>query len=152
MQTVFLLCWLTRVLVAKGDGEVFQQCIRNTPNPGLLRCVGEQTLSSLQNWDKMDNITVANGFVMMRNENNPRQRTFSEFFTEDPMDFRYEEFSAADLALSAATNIDKSKFHPYMYTHQGYVGERRYTCGSTIIAVGFQCNSSRIVSASRSVQ
>lgn len=91
LQTFFLLCWLTKVLVAKADGEVFNQCIRNSPNPGLLRCVGEQTLSSLHNWDKMDNITVANGFMMMRNENNARQRTFSDIFTDDPMDFRYDQ-------------------------------------------------------------
>lgn len=78
-------------MMAKGDTEVFNQCIRNSPNPGFLRCIGQQTLSSLHSFDKMDNITVANGFLMMKNDD-PMQRTFSDFFTDDPMDFRLIEF------------------------------------------------------------
>lgn len=79
--------WTCKLLLAKASNEVFNQCIRNTPNPGIVRCIGQQTLSSLQMLDKMDNYTIVSGFELIRPANG-QQRTFSEFFVEDPSDFR----------------------------------------------------------------
>lgn len=87
LNAFLLLCWLTKSIFVRAETEIFNQCIRSSPNPGILKCVGQQTLSSLVNLDKMDNFTVTNGFVMIKNEH-ASQRSFSELFTEDPTDFR----------------------------------------------------------------
>lgn len=84
-----LLCWLANVSFVKCETEVFNQCIRTSPNPSLLRCIGQQTLSSLHNLNKMDNVTLSTGFTMIRHDDPLQQRSFPEFFTDDPLDFRY---------------------------------------------------------------
>lgn len=82
--------WTCKFLLVKSSSsnEVFNQCIRNTPSPSIMRCIGQQTLSSLQMLDKMDNYTLVNGFELIR-PTNGQQRTFSDFFVEDPTDFRF---------------------------------------------------------------
>lgn len=46
-------------------------------------------MSSLQALDKLDNYTLANGLEMVRPFNSGHQRTFTDFFVEDPTDFRW---------------------------------------------------------------
>lgn len=86
---IVLFVWITKLMLAKANNEVFNQCIRSTPNPGIVRCIGQQTISSLQTLDKMDNYTLVSGLEMIRPTNGgQQQRTFSDFFVEDPTDFR----------------------------------------------------------------
>lgn len=85
---IVLLVWISRVLLAKASNEVFNQCIRTTPNPGIMRCIGQQTISSLHTLDKLDNYTLVSGLEMIRPANGGQQRTITDFFVEDPTDFR----------------------------------------------------------------
>lgn len=85
---IVLLVWISRVLLAKASNEVFNQCIRSTPNPGIIRCIGQQTISSLHTLDKLDNYTLVSGLEMIRPVNEGQQRTLNDFFVEDPTDFR----------------------------------------------------------------
>lgn len=87
ISIIVLFVWLTKLLLVKANNGVFNQCIRSTPNPGIIRCIGQQTLSSLHSIDKLDNYTLASGLEIIRPENG-KQRTFSDFFVEDPTDFR----------------------------------------------------------------
>lgn len=83
---VLIMC-LANSISAQGSGDVFNQCIRSSSTPNIMKCIGQQTLSSLQSIDKMDNYTITSGFEMMRTDAG-RQRSFAEFFVEDPTDFR----------------------------------------------------------------
>lgn len=83
---VLIMC-LSNCISVQGGGEVFNQCIRSSPTPSIMKCIGQQTISSLQNIDKMDNYTITSGFEMMRTDAG-RQRSFAEFFVEDPTDIR----------------------------------------------------------------
>lgn len=83
-----LFVWMARLMLAKASNEVFNQCIRSTPNPGIMRCIGQQTISSLHRIDKLDNYTLVSGLEMIRPTNGGQQRTFADFFVEDPTDFR----------------------------------------------------------------
>lgn len=85
---ILLLVWISRVLLAKASNEVFNQCIRSAPNPGIMRCIGQQTISSLHTLDKLDNYTLVSGLEMIRPTNGVHQRTIADFFVEDPTDFR----------------------------------------------------------------
>lgn len=87
ISIIVVFMWLSKLIVIKASSEVFNQCIRSAPNPSLIKCIGQQTLSSLHDIDKMDNYTITNGFEMKRIDGD-RQRSFSEFFVEDPTDFK----------------------------------------------------------------
>lgn len=90
MTAVFVLCaiLMTRLLLADGvSNEVFNHCIRSSPNPGLVQCIGQQTLSSLQHLDKCDNFSIDNGFELVRTDFE-RERSMNDFLVDDPTDFR----------------------------------------------------------------
>lgn len=85
--SMFLLfLWISKWILVRGDNEVFNQCIRS-PKPNVIKCIGQQTLSSLHYIDKMDNFTLVSGLEMIRPDDG-RQRSLTEFFVEDPTDFR----------------------------------------------------------------
>lgn len=81
---VFL--WISKLILIKANSEVFNQCLRS-PKPNVIRCIGQQTLTSLHYLDKMDNFTIVTGLDMIRPDDD-RQRSLTEFFVEDPTDFR----------------------------------------------------------------
>lgn len=85
----FVICavLLPKLLSASSNNEVFNHCIRSSPNPGLMQCIGQQTLSSLHHLDKTDNFSIASGFEMVRSDFE-RERSMNDFFVEDPTDFR----------------------------------------------------------------
>lgn len=85
---IVLVMWISRLMLTKASNEVFNQCIRSTPHPGIMRCIGQQTISSLQTMDKMDNFTLVNGLEIIRPANGGQQRALNDFFVEDPTDFR----------------------------------------------------------------
>lgn len=85
---IVLFIWFSKLMLIKANNEVFNQCIRN-PKPSVIKCIGQQTISSLQNIDKMDNFTIVSGLEMIRPDDG-RQRSLTEFFVEDPTDFRYD--------------------------------------------------------------
>lgn len=84
---IVLIVCLVNCISVHGNGEVFNQCIRSSSTPSIMKCIGQQTLSSLQSIDKIDNYTITSGFEMMRTDAG-RQRSFADFFVEDPTDFR----------------------------------------------------------------
>lgn len=67
--------------------ETFQHCLRTVPNPGLVQCAGRQALTSLNNIQEIDNFTITNGFMMIRDEN-LAARSVPNFLEQDPTDFR----------------------------------------------------------------
>lgn len=83
-----LFVWITKLIVIKGSSEIFNQCVRSTPNPSLIKCIGQQTLSSLHYIDKIDNFTITNGLELVRTDAG-RERSITELFVDDPTDFRY---------------------------------------------------------------
>lgn len=81
-----LFLWIAKLILVRADNEVFNQCIRS-PKPNVIKCIGQQTLSSLHYMDKMDNFTIVSGLEMIRPDDG-RQRSLTDFFVEDPTDFR----------------------------------------------------------------
>lgn len=69
------------------EQQIFQHCLKSQPNPGLLNCVGQQAISSLQSIQDIDNYTITNGFIMVKDENLVA-RSLPNFLDHDPMDFR----------------------------------------------------------------
>lgn len=88
ISIIVLFVWISKLIVIKGSNEVFNQCVRSTPNPGLIKCIGQQTLSSLHYIDKIDNFTITNGLELVRTDAG-RERSLTELFVDDPTDFRY---------------------------------------------------------------
>lgn len=86
MSLIVVFVWISKLILIKASSEVFNQCIRS-PKPNVVKCIGQQTLSSLINLDKMDNFTIANGLELIRPEDG-KQRSFAEFIVDDPTDFR----------------------------------------------------------------
>lgn len=86
ISLIVLTVWISKLILIKASNEVFNQCIRS-PKPNVIKCIGQQTISSLHNLDKMDNFTIVSGLELIRPEN-ARQRSLTEFFVEDPTDFR----------------------------------------------------------------
>lgn len=86
LSLIVLFVWISKFILIKASNEVFNQCIRS-PSPNVMKCIGQQTLSSLHYLDKMDNFTLVSGLELIRPEN-ARERSLTEFFVEDPTDFR----------------------------------------------------------------
>lgn len=87
IHLIVLFVWFTKLFIVKANNEVFNQCIRSNPNPGIIKCIGQQTLTSLHNIDRLDNYTITEGLEIIRQDDG-MQRTFSDVFTSDPLDFR----------------------------------------------------------------
>lgn len=86
ISLIVVFVWISKLILIKANNEVFNQCIRS-PQPNVMKCIGQQTLSSLHYLDKMDNFTLVSGLELIRPEN-ARERSLTEFFVEDPTDFR----------------------------------------------------------------
>lgn len=89
IKTSIVICavLLAKLLSASSSNEVFNHCIRSSPNPGLMQCIGQQTLSSLDYLDKTDNFSIASGFELVRTDFD-RERSMNDFLVDDPTDFK----------------------------------------------------------------
>lgn len=87
ISLVVLFLWISKLILIKANNEVFNQCIRS-PKPSVIRCIGEQTLSSLQFMDKMDNFTIVSGLEMVRPDDGRQRSGVGDFLVDDPTDFR----------------------------------------------------------------
>lgn len=83
-NTAFLL---TMFCVYAKTKETLEYCLKNELNPGLVSCVGQQVLSSLNQIDEENNFTITNGLIMIKDDS-VSQRSVSNLFDQDPMDFR----------------------------------------------------------------
>lgn len=84
---VVLFVWISELILIKANNEVFNQCIRS-PKPNVIKCIGQQTISSLHNMDKMDNFTIVSGLEMIRPDDGRQRSGVGEFLADDPTDFR----------------------------------------------------------------
>lgn len=78
------------IVIAKcvlSSAEQFGHCLKKTPNPGLMNCVGKQALSSLNSIEEQTNFTLVSGLVMIKDES-ANSRSLPNFLDQDPMDFR----------------------------------------------------------------
>lgn len=66
---------------------MLEYCLKSQPNPGIIKCVGQQALSSLQTIEDTDNYTITNGLLMIKNENS-MLRSIPNILDQDPMDIR----------------------------------------------------------------
>lgn len=72
---------------SKSDISAFGHCIRQQPNPGIMKCVGHQAITSLQSLEDTDNFTLSNGLLMIKDES-LMTRSIPNILNQDPMDFR----------------------------------------------------------------
>lgn len=87
ISLVVLFVWISKVILIKANSEVFNQCIRS-PKPSVIKCIGQQTLSSLLYMDKVDNFTIVSGLEMVRPDDGRQRSGISDFLVDDPTDFR----------------------------------------------------------------
>uniref|UniRef100_A0AAG5D2Z3 Protein osiris 10 n=1 Tax=Anopheles atroparvus TaxID=41427 RepID=A0AAG5D2Z3_ANOAO len=74
---------------ARAQLDTFDYCVRMTPSPGLLRCAGQQALTSLQFLEEANNFTLANGLLMIKDESlAASSRIIPNIIDSDPLDFR----------------------------------------------------------------
>lgn len=78
---------LSMFCVCAETKETFEYCLKNEMNPGLISCVGQQVLFSLDQIDEQNNFTITNGLTMIKDEA-ISQRSVPNLFDQDPMDFR----------------------------------------------------------------
>lgn len=110
--SIIVLCvWTFEILSAKASNNVFNQCIRSSPQPSFMRCIGQQTISSLQSIDKVDNYTLVSGVEFVRPLDG-QQRTFSDFFVNDPTDFRGMLENAGTIVGQRSIQWDLTNLHP----------------------------------------
>lgn len=129
ISLIVLLVWISKLILIKANSEVFNQCIRS-PKPSVIRCIGQQTLSSLINLDKMDNFTIVSGLEMIRPDDG-RQRSLTDFFVEDPMDFRFAS------ATSEHSVIQKLRLQFQCSFIQRSAGKCWHNGWTAIIEMGF---------------
>lgn len=87
--------WLIAVLytLCANALDEFQYCLRATPRPALLECVGRQALTSLSTIQESDNFTIDSGFVLVRDDTHAAaSRALPNFLDQDPTDFRWGRF------------------------------------------------------------
>lgn len=81
------LCLTMLLATSLGAQNVFQQCLKNQPNLGVMGCAGRQALYSLNTIQESDNFTIDNGFTMVRVDS-LASRKLPSFLDQDPLDFR----------------------------------------------------------------
>ncbi|XP_049547967.1 uncharacterized protein LOC125959199 [Anopheles darlingi] len=86
--TVVMMGLLQLTSPVRGQLDEFDYCIRRAPSPGLLRCAGQQALSSLQFLEEANNFTLATGVLMIKDDSLPASRIIPNFIDRDPLDFR----------------------------------------------------------------
>ncbi|KFB38739.1 AGAP004132-PA-like protein [Anopheles sinensis] len=83
------LVFVLLVGLARAQLDTFDYCIRMTPSPGLLRCAGQQALTSLQFLEEANNFTLASGLLMIKDESlAASSRIIPNIIDSDPLDFR----------------------------------------------------------------
>ena len=67
--------------------ETFGYCLKSKPNLGILKCVGQQAISTLQELDEASNLTIGRGITMVK-DLSVMPRILPNFIDHDPLDFR----------------------------------------------------------------
>lgn len=83
---VFVFVSIKCVLVS-AEQLVLGHCLKKKPNPGLMTCVGQQALSSLNFIDEQADYTIDNGLIMVKDET-LSSRSLPNIIDQDPVDFR----------------------------------------------------------------
>jgi hypothetical protein len=68
--------------------QTFQYCMKQSPNPGLKTCVGEQAITFLRSWDESANITLSEDLVFVKDETVMSRSLPNLLEGQDPGDFR----------------------------------------------------------------
>lgn len=87
MLTVLVLFLIFILNCVCGNESYFAYCIKEQPSLGVVNCIGKQALHTLTEFDDSENVTVANGLVL-RKEDGQKSRILSNLLDQDPSDFR----------------------------------------------------------------
>lgn len=69
--------------------ETFGHCLKQNEKPSLVKCAGEQVLVTLQQFNNIENFTIAQGLVVSRDDSAMGRNIPTSLFEDsDPSDIR----------------------------------------------------------------
>lgn len=69
--------------------ETFGHCLKQNENPSIIKCAGEQALQTLQQFNNIENFTLAKGLIVSRDESVMGRNIPTSFLDDsDPSDIR----------------------------------------------------------------
>lgn len=86
--TLQLCFFLDYIFSINGQLETFGHCLKdNSKDTSLVKCFGKQALSTLQEFENLSNFSLANGLLMVKDEQQ-MGRSIPNFLDQDPTDLR----------------------------------------------------------------
>lgn len=91
--TAFILVIVTMIFSIECDKdfqfETFGHCLRQSEKPSIIKCAGEQALDTLQQFNNIQNFTLAKGLIVSRDEGAMGRNIPMTFLDDsDPSDIR----------------------------------------------------------------
>lgn len=84
-----LLFWLPYVIrVSTLQFESFGHCVKRSDSPSFITCAGVQALNTLQQFSDLNNYSLTDGLMVMRDETLMGRSAPISFLDQNPEDFR----------------------------------------------------------------
>lgn len=68
--------------------DTFGHCLKRDDKPNFVVCAGQQMLETLQQFDNMENLTLAKGLTLSRDDTVMGRNNPINFLDQDPSDIR----------------------------------------------------------------
>ncbi|XP_059610893.1 uncharacterized protein LOC132257866 [Phlebotomus argentipes] len=119
-----LLAIVAIVSRVKCELSTFGYCIKNKPYLGVIPCLGEQALHTLQSIEEADNYTITNGLSMVRDEgySMPRSIPFN-FLDRDTLNLRTLLDQTGVILSQRSLQWDMSTLYPGLMMRVGPAGD-----------------------------
>lgn len=86
---IFLLALFTVECRMEFEFETFGHCLKQKENPNIIKCAGEQALETLQQFNNIENFTLAKGVIISRDDSAMGRNIPTNFLDDsDPSDIR----------------------------------------------------------------
>jgi type IV secretory pathway VirB6-like protein len=89
-RTIVVILVILQCVVLSTQFEftnTFGHCLKQE-NPNLIKCAGQQAIEALQQFNDVNNFTLADGFVYSKDETVMGRSSPINFLDQDPSDFR----------------------------------------------------------------
>lgn len=88
LSLILQICiFLDYIFSINGQLETLGHCLKdNSKDTSIVKCFGRQALSTLQEFDNLSNFSLANGLLMVKDEQ--MGRSIPNLLDQDPTDIR----------------------------------------------------------------
>jgi hypothetical protein len=68
--------------------DTFGHCLKQSDKPSIVKCAGQQALETLQQFNSVENFTLAKGLIISRDDTVMGRNNPVNFLDNDPSDIR----------------------------------------------------------------